>query len=1146
MLPTRAPLHRVLVLVLFISSLLIVVGGSMSARLVGAAPSPTASRAPAPEQGGGPAPQPGAPRLTRPAPDPTGRARYPAAPAMVLYDSFSPAGQGSTSSQNFEPSRDVYDDQAADDFVVPAGQTWNVDLIDVAGTYSGTGTADSINVFFYSGTGSLPGTPVLTRTNVLYNPGLNPGDFAITLNPPVLLPAGTYWLSVQANQPLDPAGQWFWLTSETIRGWNGVYRNPGGGFATGCPDWGYCGYSFYQHDHMFRLGGLAQTPATATGTPPTATPSPTPRTPTPSATGTLALPSPVLTQPAPFYSATPTATLTPIPSCGLAWRLVPSPNINVQNNRLQAVTALAANDLWTVGFHVGFTYSQTLIEHWDGQAWSIVPSPNSGPASSQLEDIAAVAPDDIWAVGESTGQGYAQTLIEHWDGQVWSVVPSPNPVGGNYLYSVSARAANDIWAVGGTDFSTLTLHWDGQTWSVVPSPNQGTNGSTLQAVSARAANDVWAVGFTYITLPFWSTLTMHWDGTAWTIIPSPNPGSYDNSLRAVTALSANDVWAVGTYEVNTYPQTLTLHWDGQAWTVVPSPNVPATNNVLEDVVAIGPNDIWAVGGGIDTLTLHWDGTNWSIVDSLSQSRNYELLTGVAAVNSRDVWTVGYYYDDTVHDDLTQIEHYHDPCATPTPSGTPTRTVTGTPPTATRTPTLPPTSTRTATPPRPPTHTPTQTPPMTYTATPTPTCDPSGTYRILLVHSGPPAPTVLQTQLLAEPGISGVDFFDASVSTPALSLLQQYALVVAVPQASWFDPAALGNTFADYHDGGGILVATFYSFHTIPGSGITGRWLTGGYPPYGYNNVNYIAYHHLGSYNANEPLMQGITALESIEAVELTLAPGGVHVAAFNNLPEAVAYKATNGHVAIGITGDLSNNGNLGGDWGRLIANAARWLAPPPCAPSPTTTARPPTNTPTGTPTRQPGTPTVISEPTQTATRATTATPTNTVTITPGGPTRTPVPPTATYTPCALQFTDVPSSNTFYVFVRCLACRGIVGGYPCGGPGEPCPGPYFRPNNNVTRGQVSKIVSESAGFTDAVPNSQQTFADVPPSGTFWLWVERLSGRGIIGGYPCGSPGEPCIGPTNRPYFRPNNNATRSQMSKIAALAFFPNCATPARR
>ena len=67
--------------------------------------------------------------------------------------------------------------------------------------------------------------------------------------------------------------------------------------------------------------------------------------------------------------------------------------------------------------------------------------------------------------------------------------------------------------------------------------------------------------------------------------------------------------------------------------------------------------------------------------------------------------------------------------------------------------------------------------------------------------------------------------------------------------------------------------------------------------------------------------------------------------------------------------------------------------------------------------------------------------------------------------------------------------------------------------------MSKIVSESAGFADAVPSTQQTFEDVPPGGTFWLWVERLSSRGIIGGYPCGGPFEPCVAPDQPPLLPP---------------------------
>jgi hypothetical protein len=143
-------------------------------------------------------------------------------------------------------------------------------------------------------------------------------------------------------------------------------------------------------------------------------------------------------------------------------------------------------------------------------------------------------------------------------------------------------------------------------------------------------------------------------------------------------------------------------------------------------------------------------------------------------------------------------------------------------------------------------------------------------------------------------------------------------------------------------------------------------------------------------------------------------------------------------------------------------------------------------------------------------------------------------------PGAQIFEDVPPGNSFYDWVQRLASRGFIGGYPCGGVGEPCGvgnRPYFRPNNDTTRAQITKIVSNTAGFVD--PPGAQLFEDVPPTHGFYQWVQRLASRGIMGGYLCGGEGEPC-GTNNLPYFRPNNNATRGQVSKIVTNTFFPNC------
>ncbi|MEO5953123.1 MAG: S-layer homology domain-containing protein, partial [Chloroflexia bacterium] len=218
----------------------------------------------------------------------------------------------------------------------------------------------------------------------------------------------------------------------------------------------------------------------------------------------------------------------------------------------------------------------------------------------------------------------------------------------------------------------------------------------------------------------------------------------------------------------------------------------------------------------------------------------------------------------------------------------------------------------------------------------------------------------------------------------------------------------------------------------------------------------------------------------------------------------------------------------------------------------------PTNTPTNSPTR---TNTATLAPTQTIggntatpvpTNTNTAVPTSTNTsvpatstdtVTPVEPTGTgtSVPPTPTVLPtstaCTLAFADVPPNSTFYSYIQCLACKGIISGYACGSAGEPCNvnnDPYFRPGNNITRGQIAKIVANAGAYSDEIPLSTQTYQDVAPGSTFWVYIERLSLYQIMQGYACGSPGEPC-GIDNKPYFRPAANATRGQIAKIVSNA-----------
>jgi len=206
--------------------------------------------------------------------------------------------------------------------------------------------------------------------------------------------------------------------------------------------------------------------------------------------------------------------------------IVPSPNANAINNVLSGVSCASASDCTAVGWHVHTTKgpSRTLIESWNGTTWSIVPSRNPRSISS-LNDVSCVSASDCTAVGSDTGAGIAsKTLVESWNGTTWTIVPSPNPgPATSGLGSVSCTSATACTAVGSylmrkgggrVVVTTLAESWNGTTWSIVPSPNTGPTVSALQGVSCATATACIAVGYSQTkTRALSSTLIESWNGT---------------------------------------------------------------------------------------------------------------------------------------------------------------------------------------------------------------------------------------------------------------------------------------------------------------------------------------------------------------------------------------------------------------------------------------------------------------------------------------------------------------------------------------------------------------------------------------------------------------------------------------------------------
>lgn len=196
----------------------------------------------------------------------------------TLYDQYDNEGPFFTVSQDFEPGMSVYDNEVADDFVIPAGVGWNIQAVDVGGEYSVSGPANSVNVNFYANAGTnLPGTLLQSRPNQAFTNG---PSFSIPLSPQVSLGPGSYWLSVQASQNYFPQGEWGWQNRNEQSNAAAAWRNPSNGFGTGCTTWAprqtCVGGEMDGPDQVYRLLGTVGAPPPPPPPPPGPPPAPPP------------------------------------------------------------------------------------------------------------------------------------------------------------------------------------------------------------------------------------------------------------------------------------------------------------------------------------------------------------------------------------------------------------------------------------------------------------------------------------------------------------------------------------------------------------------------------------------------------------------------------------------------------------------------------------------------------------------------------------------------------------------------------------------------------------------------------------------------------------------------------------------------------
>src|SRR6266536_908193 len=77
---------------------------------------------------------------------------------------------------------------------------------------------------------------------------------------------------------------------------------------------------------------------------------------------------------------------------GTSWALEPGPSMS--GGYLQGVAAVSTSDVWAVGLNFA-AVNETVAEHWNGSTWIRVSTPDPGSEDNSLEGVAAVAANDV-------------------------------------------------------------------------------------------------------------------------------------------------------------------------------------------------------------------------------------------------------------------------------------------------------------------------------------------------------------------------------------------------------------------------------------------------------------------------------------------------------------------------------------------------------------------------------------------------------------------------------------------------------------------------------------------------------------------------------------------------------------------------------
>lgn len=196
---------------------------------------------------------------------------------------------------------------------------------------------------------------------------------------------------------------------------------------------------------------------------------------------------------------------------------------------------------------------------------------------------------------------------------------------------------------------TLIEHWNGTNWSVVPTPNPGgATASELRGISCASSTACMAVG-TYSNASFDEEyLAERWNGSDWTLMSTPSPTG--GEFNGVSCTGPAHCLVVG-YSSKTDVAVAATWSSPNGWTVQSTPARPPNGKEtsLSSISCVAQSWCTAVGsyvtagGASMTLTDVWDGTAWTMVVNPDTAKTRGALSSVSCFGPVRCMAAGFYY-----------------------------------------------------------------------------------------------------------------------------------------------------------------------------------------------------------------------------------------------------------------------------------------------------------------------------------------------------------------------------------------------------------------------------------------------------------------------------------------------------------------------